>query len=172
MKFVYLMLLIFLTVLYSISNCYCQTAEEYVEMAKTKIKMEDYNGAIAACDLAITINPEYSHAYLQRGIAKSAKEKKRDAILDYDIAIKLNPLSDTAYIQRGNTKWRLLDQQGALADYNKTIQINPRYAFAYIQRGLLKISLGLKDEGCLEIHRAGELGLLEFSREHLRTFCK
>jgi tetratricopeptide (TPR) repeat protein len=169
MKFVYLMLLIFLTVLYSISNCYCQTAEEYVEMAKTKIETEDFTGAIADCDQAIAINPNYAQAYFLRG---SLQSKRRDAILDYTKAIEINPEYDTAYLNRGTAKWSLQDSKGALADYNKTIQINPRYAFAYIQRGLLKISLGLKDEGCLEIHRAGELGLLQDSKQHIKAFCK
>jgi hypothetical protein len=44
------------------------------------------------------------------------------------------------------------------ADNSKAIELNPNYADAYYNRGVSKVYFGLKDSGCLDLSKAGELG--------------
>jgi len=59
---------------------------------------------------------------------------------------------------------------GAIQDFNKTIELNPNYALAYGGRGLAKIRLGQKDDGCLDLSKAGELGYAE-AYEAIKEYC-
>ncbi len=62
------------------------------------------------------------------------------------------------YFNSGNAKNELQNYKGAIEDYNKAIELNPKLASAYLGRGLAKILLGQKDDGCLDLSKAGELG--------------
>ena len=62
------------------------------------------------------------------------------------------------YFNSGNAKANLKDYRGAILDFNKAIELNPKLASAYLGRGLAKILLGQKDDGCLDLSKAGELG--------------
>ena len=65
------------------------------------------------------------------------------------------------YFNSGNTKYDQKDFKGAIQDHNKAIELNPSDAEAYSARGLEKLSLGQKDNGCLDFSKAGEMGYLE-----------
>jgi hypothetical protein len=41
---------------------------------------------------------------------------------------------------------------------DKAIKLNPKFEKAYYQRGLIEINVGLKDMGCFDLSKAGELG--------------
>jgi tetratricopeptide (TPR) repeat protein len=77
--------------------------------------------------------------------------------------------ADTLFSQ-GLEKFRLKDYRGAIADYTKAIELNPKYAEAYHNRGLSKINFGQKDNGCLDLSKAGELGL-EQAYEAIKNLC-
>jgi len=48
--------------------------------------------------------------------------------------------------------------------------LNPNYTDAYYGRGLAKIRLGQKDDGCLDLSKAGELGHAE-AYEAIKENC-
>jgi len=88
----------------------------------------------------------------------------------YTKAIELNPNDTDAYIGRGNVKVILKDYTVAIQDYNKAIELSPNYAEAYLRRGIAKIRLGQKDDGCLDLSKAGELGFAEMY-EIIKHYC-
>jgi tetratricopeptide (TPR) repeat protein len=53
--------------LFSISNCYSQTADVYYNRGNSKHQLEDYSGAIADYSKAIEIKPDFADAYCNRG---------------------------------------------------------------------------------------------------------
>ena len=57
-----------------------------------------------------------------------------------------------------------------MQDYNKAIELKPNYAKAYYGRGLDKIGLGQKDNGCLDLSKAGELGSA-YAYEAIKSGC-
>jgi hypothetical protein len=61
--------------------------------------------------------------------------------------------------------------QGAFEDFNETIIINPNYANALYMRAFTKIYLKQKNAGCLDLSRAGELGMME-AYDAIKKFCQ
>jgi len=96
--------------------------------------------------------------YFEKGYAKSELKDYAGAIVCFTKAIELDPLFVKAYSNRGNAKGDFHDYKGAITDYSKVIEINPYDAQAYFRRGILKLSLGQKNNGCLDLHKAKELG--------------
>jgi tetratricopeptide (TPR) repeat protein len=95
----------------------------------------DLDGAIAAFNQAIGIDPKYAPAYYGRGFAFALQGKPDDAISNYDQAIQLAPDYKAAYYQRGSLKGQKGDFDGALADFNAVIKLDPKYAPAYYNAG-------------------------------------
>jgi len=92
------------------------------------------------------------------------------AIQDYNKAIELNPKDALAYNGRGLAKEGLQDYRWAIQDYNKAIELNPNIAGAYLNRGLAKIYFGQKDNGCLDLSKAGELDYAK-AYEAIKEYC-
>ncbi|MBQ5836270.1 MAG: tetratricopeptide repeat protein, partial [Alistipes sp.] len=57
----------------------------------------------------------------------------------------------------------------AFDDYTKAIELNPNFAEAYYNRGLIQIYMKDTHKGCLDISKAGELGIEE-AYEVLRAY--
>ncbi|MGL4392330.1 MAG: tetratricopeptide repeat protein [Fusobacteriaceae bacterium] len=88
-------------------------------------------------NMAIMLNPNFSDAYLQRGIVKFQKTDYAGAILDYSKALEFSPENSTIYLNRGVAKYKKSDIQGAMEDLSVSIQKNPNNSLAYFHRGTL-----------------------------------
>jgi hypothetical protein len=80
-------------------------------------------------------------------------------------------------------KKEIQDQPGATADFKKTIEYSnqkildnridsksPNLQYYRYYRGLARIALGQKDDGCLDLSKAGEFGY-EDAYEMIKTYC-
>ena len=84
-----------------------------------------------------------------------------EAIADLNKAAKLMP--DFAYIYYNRANLLCLSGQmpEAIEDYTRAIELNPAFAEAYYNRGLVQIYLKDTRKGCLDMSKAGELGMPE-----------
>ena len=63
--------------------------------------MQDYGRAIEDLDNAIRLNPSYSEAFVNRGLAYAHQREHERAIADFTMAIRLDPRNAAAYTNRG-----------------------------------------------------------------------
>ncbi|GHV01708.1 hypothetical protein FACS1894159_09910 [Bacteroidia bacterium] len=153
--------------------------------------IRQYTSSIAALTAAIEQNPANPFLYLNRSTVRSEMidfissidnsyqritvdsdpvslkgSSSRtysydEAIADLNKAAKLFPEMAHIYYNRAN----LLVLSGKLPeaydDYTEAIRLNPGFAESYYNRGLVQIFLKDIHKGCLDLSKAGELGIKE-----------
>ena len=119
-------------------------ANACIEKGQNAYKKKEFQNAINYYNKAIELNPNNSHAYYNRGVAKSALLDNAGAKIDYNKAFELNtkdPADPFKYFKSGFAKHDLKDYIGAIADYTKAIALNPDYTDAYVKRGNAKCEI-------------------------------
>ena len=84
-----------------------------------------------------------------------------DAIADLNKAAKLLPDFPYIYYNRANLNAVSGRLSEAYDDYTKAIELYPDFAEAYFNRGLVQIYMKDTQKGCLDVSKAGELGIKE-----------
>ncbi len=97
-------------------------------------------------DKAIKANPDFSDAYINRGLVKNELGDYEGSISDYNKAIELDSKCSLAYNNRGYSKYKKGDYEGALADYNKAILLNPKLNIAIDNKAKLLTEVCIKDD--------------------------
>jgi len=137
------------------TNSSTLTAEDYFYKAYNN--KSDWQYQIDNYTKCLRIDPEFTAAYYNRGIAYKKLGNYNDAISDYSRAIRIDPDYAAAYYNRGNAYGLGLGKfEDAIADFTRVIRIDPDYASAYQNRGLAKAGLG--ESSCSDFKRACDLG--------------
>ena len=118
------------------------SAETYFLRGNAYDEIELYDLAIVNYDKAIQLKPDYTDAYIYRGLAKIVLGQHFAVISDFDKAIQLKPNEVGPYYYRGLAKIVLGQHFAAISDFDKAIQLKPDEARAYYARGLAKDDLG------------------------------
>jgi len=142
----------------------------YFKRGDAKIKTQDYIGAIADFTEVIKVKNMYSEAYFRRGVAKDLLQDYHGAIADFSEAIKNNPNNVDFYFYRGDSRSKIRDYTSAIEDYTMVLEFNKNSSKAYYSRGLAKIFSGQRAAGCLDLSKAGELGMKE-AYDTIKQFC-
>ena len=82
-----------------------------------------------------------------------------DAIEDMKKAAELVPNMPYAYFNLGNLYCLSSEHINSIENYTKAISLYPYMGDAYFNRGLVLIYLKDKEKGCIDLSRAGELGV-------------
>jgi len=129
--------------------------------------------AIQVYHRALEINPNYSEAYNNLGIALKEQENLDDAIQVYHRALEINPNYSEAYNNLGN----VLKEQGKLDDavlaYRSALGINPDYSEAHNNLGLVLLLQGNFSSGWREYEwrlKCKELGFFLNKRDFPQVF--
>jgi len=170
-----------------------EPAEEvaYYHRGIARMKLGDYGQAILDFNKSIQIKPTW-RTFSERGFVKEKLGDYTGAIQDYNKAIevvsseleKKDSLEAAREVDtflyaitlnsRGTAKAKLSDYRGALMDFNKAIELIPTVTAlskdAFYNRGVVKIILGQKDSGCLDLSKAGELGF-EKAYQIIKEYC-
>lgn len=112
------------------------SAWEYFQLAQQYAEGGDYENAIAAYSIALTLDPYFAEAYLARGwLYVSPFGSFDQAIVDFTNAVDLLPDNADAYYARGYTYTILGSYEQAVIDYNAALYYAPDNAEYYFQRG-------------------------------------
>ena len=83
------------------------------------------------------------------------------AIEDMEAAARILPEMPYIYFNLGNLYCLSSQLINSIDSYDKAIRLYPRMGEAYYNRGLVLIFLKDKEKGCIDLSRAGELGIAE-----------
>ena len=95
----------------------------------------DYDGALAALDRAVSLNPNDGYSLYERGLTWLAKSDYNRALADFNAVLKLQPNTWGALDERGNAYRGRGQYDLAIADYNAAIALYPNGAAIYFDRG-------------------------------------
>ena len=93
-----------------------------------------------------------------------------DAINDLNTAARILPNLSYIYYNLGNLRCLSNAYPEAISNYTYSIQLYPYFGEAYYNRGLIHIYLREPEKGCLDISKAGELGI-EDAYGVIKKYC-
>ena len=128
----------------------------YLNRAATRAEMIDFISSIDNAYQRIAIDSDPANR-LNNNAARTYNYD--EAISDLNKAIKLYPDFAVSYYNRANLLALSGQLPEAFEDYSKAISLNPYFAEAYYNRGLIQIFMKDTRKGCLDISKAGELGI-------------
>jgi tetratricopeptide (TPR) repeat protein len=106
-------------------------------VAQARRALGDNDGALAALDRAVALEPESYWHRIDRARLLLRLGRWDEARGDLDRAVRIDPGNFLAYVYRAG----LNDRQGridaAVSDYQNTLRLNPEYTFAYASLGVL-----------------------------------
>lgn len=152
-------------------------ASEY-EMALAQFRLgynleqaRDYDGALAAYDTSLQIDPNLIEAYIGRGGIKFQKIDFPSAMEDYNRAIEISEKMVEMHEYRANIKTVLADYEGAKVERNKVMGLKDQLAEAYFRRGHLKRFMDDIGGGCEDIEKAKNMGNTR-AKTDFQDLCK
>jgi predicted O-linked N-acetylglucosamine transferase (SPINDLY family) len=120
-----------------------------IELEKNK----NYLKAIEYFDKAILVSPNYSEAWLDKGVALNALKRQEEALESYKKAIVLNPESAEIYINLAVTLEELNRWDEAFENYDKAIAIKPNFDFLFGSRLHAQMNLCDWTELSIQLHK-------------------
>ncbi len=127
------------------------TAGEWFERGLSAVDLDE---KLRCYSEAIRLKPDYTNAWINRGVAREGDLD--GALEDFNEAIRLKPNNATALYNRGIARSDKGDPDGALQDYSEAIRLKPDDPAAFSNRGIAR-----KDKGDLD-------GALEDFNEAIR----
>ncbi|MBP3482132.1 MAG: tetratricopeptide repeat protein [Alistipes sp.] len=130
----------------------------YLNRSTTRAEMIDFISSIDNAYQRIAIDSDPANR-LNNNTARTYNYD--EAISDLNKAIKLYPDFAVSYYNRANLLALSGQLPEAFEDYSKALSLNPYFAEAYYNRGLIQIFMKDTRKGCLDISKAGELGITQ-----------
>ena len=94
-----------------------------------------------------------------------------EAIADIHEAMRILPDIPYLYYNMGNLQCLSGNMVEAIENYNRAISISPDMGDAYFNRALALIFIKDKEKGCIDLSRAGELGVTD-AYGVISKYCK
>ncbi len=101
---------------------------------------------------------------------RTQKYDYSEAITDMRKASELMGELPHIYYNLGNLLYLSDDIPAAIEMYTRAIELYPAFGEAYFNRGVMQLSIGERTKGCLDMSKAGEMGI-EKSYEIIKTHC-
>ena len=133
-------------------------AREYLLMGNECItQAHDARAALANYDKALELYPEYTDAWIRKGITLFNDGRYLEAEECLTRAVKLRPAEFKAVYNRGKLRLKQQETEGAIADLDKATTLKPEHAGAHELFGDALMQAGKEVEAALQWRLAEEL---------------
>lgn len=133
-------------------------AREYYQMGNDSITFaHDPRAAIANYDKALELYPEYTDAWVRKGVTLFNEGKFLEAEECLTHAVKLRPTEFKAIYNRGKLRLKQQKTEAAIADLDKATTLKPEHAGAHELFGDALMQAGKEAEAALQWRLAEEL---------------
>ncbi len=136
---------------------YKPRAAVYDDRAEVHRCLGDRLAALADCDRAIALNPQFIEAYFRRALTYTELGDLDLALLDCHSTIDLNPEHINAHIQRSWIYFRQNDYRRAKQDCQTVKRMNKSCFWASYMSGVIDSLSGLKHNALKNFSRAIEI---------------
>ncbi|MEB3293083.1 MAG: tetratricopeptide repeat-containing serine protease family protein [Synechococcales bacterium] len=93
--------------------------------AMVLMSLERYEEALQDCDRSLALQPNYSTAWVTKGLIYKRMQQFQAAIAAYDRAVQLDPQDANAWNNRGNTLFEMQKYPEALQSFERAIAADP-----------------------------------------------
>ena len=125
-------------------------AQEYYQMGNDCItQAHDARAAIANYNKAIELNPQYTDAWVRKGVTLYNNKEYYEAEMCLSEAVRLSPTLFKAVYNRGKNRLALNNLEGALADFVKATTLKPEHPKAHELFGDALMRTGKETEAAI-----------------------
>ncbi|MCS3281966.1 AAA family ATPase [Bacteroides salyersiae] len=133
-------------------------AREYLLMGNECItQAHDARAAPANYDKALELYPDYTDAWIRKGITLFNNKEWFDAENCFNTAIRISPANFKAFYNRGKLRLKTEETEGAIADLDKATSLKPEHAKAHELFGDALLKAGKEVEAAIQWRIAEEL---------------
>lgn len=120
-------------------------------------KAHDVRAALANYDKALELYPEYTDAWVRKGVTLFDDDRISEAEECLNQAVALRPSEFKPVYNRGKLRLHTGDTEGALRDLDKATSLKPRHAGAHECFADALMAAGKESEAALHYRLAEEL---------------
>jgi tetratricopeptide (TPR) repeat protein len=131
-----------------------QSASAHFNTANVLFELKRYEDALASCERALAIQPDFAQALSNRGNVLFKLQRYDQALVSYDQALAIQPDFAQALSNRGNVLFELKRYEDALASCERALAIQPDFAQALSNRGNVLFKLQRYDQALASYDRA------------------
>ena len=99
----------------------------YNNIALVKLKLEQYDAALAETEKAISLDANFAPAYRNQGLILELMDRNEESLVAYERALQLNPEDYNAWTNKGFALYKLQRIDEAKRAFNQALEINPDY---------------------------------------------
>lgn len=128
-----------------------QYAREYFELGNMSVlQAHNSRAALANYDKALSLNPEYTDAWIRKGITLQDDGNYDDALHCFNCAARLSPTNFKIYFNRGKNHLLCGRTSLAVSDFDKAVSIKPEHARAHELFGDALSRSGKEEEASIQ----------------------
>ena len=125
-------------------------AHEYYQMGNDCItQAHDTKAALANYDKAIELYPQFTDAWVRKGVTLYNNKEHYEAEMCLSEAVRISPLLFKAVYNRGKNRLALNNLDGAVADFDKATTLKPEHPKAHEFFGDVLMRIGKETEAAL-----------------------
>lgn len=120
----------------------------YLQRAKTKTLLGDFEGAFDDYDNALAFLPPYGEIFFFRANTYLLTNNLLLALIDFNNNLKIHPNNPEAHFGRARVHGGLKNYNAALKDYKQALELNPNLTKVYVYRGRLHQENNFMEKAC------------------------